>query len=164
MLLISQCASGDCRKFASGTLETKLCESIAIISHSKSTTVCIRYDSPRWPISGDLVAARFLWQEQIMMFTCEKEASAAVCTENSIRRISLRSPLFDSTDLSSLRKGYYGASIMPVEVLRELAQRLPKVRLERLPKPIASIPWELPVLSMLLRNRRRKTNVGLHVG
>ena len=41
----------------------------------------------------------------------------------------LRSPLFDQTDLSSLRKGYYGASIMPVAVLRELAERLPKVRL-----------------------------------
>jgi fatty-acyl-CoA synthase len=41
----------------------------------------------------------------------------------------LRSPLFDRTDLSSLRKGYYGASIMPVEVLRELATRLPDVRL-----------------------------------
>jgi len=41
----------------------------------------------------------------------------------------LRSPLFDLTDLSSLRKGYYGASIMPVEVLRELAARLPRVRL-----------------------------------
>ncbi len=41
----------------------------------------------------------------------------------------LRSPLFDSTDLSSLCKGYYGASIMPVEVLRELARRLPKVQL-----------------------------------
>jgi len=41
----------------------------------------------------------------------------------------LRSPLFDATDLSSLEKGYYGASIMPVEVLRELARRLPKVRL-----------------------------------
>ena len=41
----------------------------------------------------------------------------------------LRSPLFDSTDLSSLDKGYYGASIMPVAVLRELAERLPKVRL-----------------------------------
>ena len=41
----------------------------------------------------------------------------------------LRSPLFESTDLSSLRKGYYGASIMPVEVLKELAARLPKVRL-----------------------------------
>ena len=41
----------------------------------------------------------------------------------------LRSPLFDSTDLSSLHKGYYGASIMPVAVLRELAERLPKVRL-----------------------------------
>jgi fatty-acyl-CoA synthase len=41
----------------------------------------------------------------------------------------LRSPLFDRTDLSHLRKGYYGASIMPVEVLRELARRLPQVRL-----------------------------------
>ena len=41
----------------------------------------------------------------------------------------LRSPLFETTDLSSLVKGYYGASIMPVEVLRELAARLPKVRL-----------------------------------
>jgi fatty-acyl-CoA synthase len=40
----------------------------------------------------------------------------------------LRSPLFDTTDLSSLRKGYYGASIMPVEVLKELARRLPDVR------------------------------------
>jgi fatty-acyl-CoA synthase len=39
----------------------------------------------------------------------------------------LRSPLFDATDLSSLRKGYYGASIMPVEVLKELARRLPGV-------------------------------------
>jgi fatty-acyl-CoA synthase len=39
----------------------------------------------------------------------------------------LRSPLFDATDLSSLRKGYYGASIMPVEVLHELARRLPNV-------------------------------------
>ena len=41
----------------------------------------------------------------------------------------LRSPLFDQTDLSALAKGYYGASIMPVAVLQELAARLPKVRL-----------------------------------
>jgi fatty-acyl-CoA synthase len=40
----------------------------------------------------------------------------------------LRSALFDQTDLGTLRKGYYGASIMPVEVLRELARRLPEVR------------------------------------
>jgi len=40
----------------------------------------------------------------------------------------LRSPAFDATDLSSLRKGYYGASIMPVEVLLELQRRLPNVR------------------------------------
>lgn len=41
----------------------------------------------------------------------------------------LRSPLFDSCDLSSLRKGYYGASIMPVAVLQELQRRLPDLRL-----------------------------------
>lgn len=41
----------------------------------------------------------------------------------------LRSPLLDTTRLDSLTKGYYGASIMPVEVLRELAARLPRVRL-----------------------------------
>ena len=41
----------------------------------------------------------------------------------------LRSPSFDSRDLASLAKGYYGASIMPVEVLREIQRRLPNVRL-----------------------------------
>ena len=41
----------------------------------------------------------------------------------------LRSPLFDKTDLASLEKGYYGASIMPVEVMREIARRLPKMKL-----------------------------------
>jgi fatty-acyl-CoA synthase len=41
----------------------------------------------------------------------------------------LRHPGFGTTDLSSLRKGYYGASPMPVEILRELQRRLPDVRL-----------------------------------
>ncbi|MEU6751226.1 fatty acyl-CoA synthetase [Spirillospora sp. NPDC046719] len=41
----------------------------------------------------------------------------------------LRSPRFDSADLGCLRKGYYGASAMPREVLRELSRRLPEVRL-----------------------------------
>lgn len=41
----------------------------------------------------------------------------------------LRHPDFDIRDLSSLRKGYYGASPMPVEILRELSRRLPDVAL-----------------------------------
>ncbi|WP_141104061.1 fatty acyl-CoA synthetase [Noviherbaspirillum denitrificans] len=41
----------------------------------------------------------------------------------------LRSPQFDATDLSTLEKGYYGASIMPVEVLKEMQVRMPRVRL-----------------------------------
>lgn len=41
----------------------------------------------------------------------------------------LRAPQFAHTDLSGLRKGYYGASIMPVPVLLELSDRLPALRL-----------------------------------
>jgi len=38
----------------------------------------------------------------------------------------LRHPDFDKYDLSSLTKCNYGASIMPVEILREMLQRFPK--------------------------------------
>lgn len=41
----------------------------------------------------------------------------------------LRSPDFAGADLSRLAKGYYGASAMPVEVLREIQTRLPQLRL-----------------------------------
>ena len=41
----------------------------------------------------------------------------------------LRHPDFAETDLSSLSKGYYGASAMPVEILREIQERLPQLRL-----------------------------------
>ncbi len=40
----------------------------------------------------------------------------------------MRHPDFDKYDLSSLKKCYYGASIMPVEVLKELMSRLPGAR------------------------------------
>lgn len=41
----------------------------------------------------------------------------------------LRHPSFAEGALLSLRKGYYGASPMPVEVLRELLEELPQIRL-----------------------------------
>jgi fatty-acyl-CoA synthase len=41
----------------------------------------------------------------------------------------LRSPHFADADLSSLQKGYYGASPMPVEVLKEIQARMPGLRL-----------------------------------
>ena len=41
----------------------------------------------------------------------------------------LRSPLFDRHDLSSLQRAYYGASTMPVEIIEELQERLPDLRL-----------------------------------
>ncbi len=41
----------------------------------------------------------------------------------------LRHPDFGACDLSSLKKCYYGASIMPVEVLKEMLERLPGVQI-----------------------------------
>jgi fatty-acyl-CoA synthase len=41
----------------------------------------------------------------------------------------LNSPLFDPHKLDCLTKGYYGGSIMPMEVLHELIDRLPNLRL-----------------------------------
>jgi fatty-acyl-CoA synthase len=41
----------------------------------------------------------------------------------------LRHPDFSRYDLSSLKKCYYGASIMPVEILKELMERLPGVKI-----------------------------------
>jgi fatty-acyl-CoA synthase len=41
----------------------------------------------------------------------------------------LRSPVFDQVDLSTLRKGYYGASAMPTEILQEIRDRLPNLAL-----------------------------------
>jgi fatty-acyl-CoA synthase len=41
----------------------------------------------------------------------------------------LRSPVFDQVNLSSLRKGYYGASAMPTEILHEIRDRLPDLQL-----------------------------------
>jgi fatty-acyl-CoA synthase len=41
----------------------------------------------------------------------------------------LRHPDFDKRNLSSLKAGYYGASIMPTAVIEELSTRLPDMRL-----------------------------------
>jgi fatty-acyl-CoA synthase len=59
----------------------------------------------------------------------ERERVSSFFAPPTIWISMLRSPSFDVADLSSLRKGYYGASIMPVEVMREMAKRMPNVRL-----------------------------------
>ncbi|HEV7209020.1 MAG TPA: fatty acyl-CoA synthetase [Mycobacteriales bacterium] len=69
------------------------------------------------PDPGEILA--FIARERVTKIFCPPTVWIAL----------LRHPEFDRTDLSSLDKGYYGASPMPVEVLRELQHRLPDVRL-----------------------------------
>jgi fatty-acyl-CoA synthase len=64
-----------------------------------------------------------------LLATIARERVTKLFAPPSVWIALLRHPAFDTTDLSSLRKGYYGASPMPVEVLREIQRRLPAVRL-----------------------------------
>ena len=64
-----------------------------------------------------------------LLATIEAEGVTKLFAPPTVWISLLRSPEFDTTNLSTLRKGYYGASAMPVEVLREIQRRLPDVRL-----------------------------------
>ncbi|HEY0812331.1 MAG TPA: acyl-CoA synthetase [Pseudonocardia sp.] len=63
-----------------------------------------------------------------LLATVERERATKLFAPPTVWISLLRHPDFETRDLSSLRKGYYGASAMPVEVLRELSRRLPEVR------------------------------------
>ncbi len=77
--------------------------------------------------STSIIAARPDPDE--LLATIEREGVTKLFAPPTVWIALLRSPHFDTTDLSALRKGYYGASAMPREVLLELRQRLPGVRL-----------------------------------
>jgi fatty-acyl-CoA synthase len=66
---------------------------------------------------------------ELMLATIERERVTKLFAPPTVWIALMNAPSFDTTDLSSLRKGYYGASAMPVEVLRAIARRLPDVRL-----------------------------------
>ncbi|WP_322753570.1 fatty acyl-CoA synthetase [Frankia sp. Cas3] len=89
-------------------------------------------------LDGCLTPAIYLGATSVILPSADPAAIlAAVERERATRLFCpptvwiglLRCPTFESHDLSSLRKGIYGAAPMPVEVLREIRQRLPELRL-----------------------------------
>jgi fatty-acyl-CoA synthase len=62
-----------------------------------------------------------------MLETIEAEGVTKLFCPPTVWISLLGHPDFETRDLSTLRKGYYGASPMPVEILRELGERLPGV-------------------------------------
>ncbi|MDI9973357.1 fatty acyl-CoA synthetase [Rhodococcus sp. IEGM 1307] len=64
-----------------------------------------------------------------LLATIEREKVTKLFCPPTVWISLLRHPDFETRDLSSLRKGYYGASPMPAEVLKELSSRLPDVAL-----------------------------------
>jgi len=65
----------------------------------------------------------------VMLATIEAERVTKLFCPPTVWISLLRHPDFERRDLSSLRKGYYGASIMPTAIIEELLQRLPGLQL-----------------------------------
>lgn len=66
---------------------------------------------------------------ELILKTIEEEKVTSLFCPPTVWIALLRHPDFDKRDLSSLRKGYYGAAIMPREIIKELSERLPNVKL-----------------------------------
>ncbi|MRG87849.1 long-chain-fatty-acid--CoA ligase [Salinibacillus xinjiangensis] len=64
----------------------------------------------------------------IVLETIEKEGATQLFCPPTVWIALLRHPDFDKRDLSTLEKCYYGAAIMPREILKELSERLPNAR------------------------------------
>jgi fatty-acyl-CoA synthase len=79
-----------------------------------------------------LVGARTILIEapapDIVLRLIEQERITSFFAPPTVWISLLRHPDFATRDLSSLEKVYYGASIMPVPVLHELRERLPRAR------------------------------------
>lgn len=65
---------------------------------------------------------------QLIMKTIEEEKATQLFAPPTVWIALLRHQDFDKRDLSTLEKCYYGAAIMPREVLKELAERLPNAK------------------------------------
>lgn len=66
---------------------------------------------------------------EIILKTIEEEGATQLFCPPTVWIGLLRHPDFDKRDLSTLEKCYYGAAIMPREILKELAERLPNARI-----------------------------------
>src|SRR3546814_12455113 len=64
-----------------------------------------------------------------LLRTIETERVSKLFCPPTVWIALLRHPDFDRRDLSSLKKGYYGASIMQGEIIREIITSLPGIRL-----------------------------------
>ncbi|WP_200816487.1 acyl-CoA synthetase [Salirhabdus sp. Marseille-P4669] len=65
---------------------------------------------------------------EVILKTIEEESITQLFCPPTVWIALLRHPDFDKRDLTSLEKCYYGAAIMPREVLKELSVRLPNAR------------------------------------
>ncbi|MBY7142956.1 long-chain-fatty-acid--CoA ligase [Virgibacillus sp. NKC19-3] len=64
----------------------------------------------------------------LILKTIEEEGATQLFCPPTVWIGLLRHPDFDKRDLSTLEKCYYGAAIMPKEILKELMERLPNAR------------------------------------
>ncbi|PTU30909.1 acyl-CoA synthetase [Stenotrophobium rhamnosiphilum] len=64
-----------------------------------------------------------------LLKTIEEEGVTKLFCPPTVWIAILRHPDFGRRNLSSLKKGYYGASIMPMEIIKEIHAKIPGIRL-----------------------------------
>ncbi|PHP65138.1 acyl-CoA synthetase [Zhengella mangrovi] len=90
-----------------------------------------------------------------MLAAIEEERITKLFCPPTVWIALLRHPDFDRRDLSSLKAGYYGASIMPTAIIQELSRRLPDMRLFNFYGQTEMAP-----LATLLRPEEQLTKLG----
>ncbi|GAB3803269.1 fatty acyl-CoA synthetase [Virgibacillus kimchii] len=65
---------------------------------------------------------------EVILKTIEEEGATQLFAPPTVWIALLRHEDFDKRDLSTLEKCYYGAAIMPREILKELSERLPNAK------------------------------------
>lgn len=106
-------------------------ESADIAVHSLPLYHCAQLDN--FLITGLYLGATGIIlprpEPDVVLRTIERYGVTSYFAPPTVWISLLRSPIFDQVDLSTLRKGYYGASPMPIEILAEMRDRLPNLRL-----------------------------------
>jgi len=117
-------------EYVSCVIDAEICEHDVVL-HALPLYHCAQLDvffGPSIYVGGENIITGAPTPDNLLRLLSEKKITSFFAPPTVWIGL-LRSDQFDRTDLSHLKKGYYGASIMPVEVLKEMQQRLPQVRL-----------------------------------
>lgn len=117
-------------QYSSCQIDAEICQHDVLL-HALPLFHCAQLDcflGPSLQIGGSNIITADPSPENLLALL-ESEQITSFFAPPTVWISLLNSPKLETSNLSRLEKGYYGASIMPVEVIKTLQQRLPRLRL-----------------------------------